>query len=657
MRKSLSETRRILIIVTIVEALLLFFFRAGLDRMILPAVIILIIQVAAYFYLTERFESMMEEQAIGVRDALGVTAEKAFLFGEIGLLMYDDDYVITQMSELFEQRGLNHVGSKVLSWLPEVDPLISGQGDTATVQLDERMYEITRREDEPVLIFRDITEQHNAMLSYSEERPVIGIAVLDNYDEVTQYEDDASLSNINAAVRTPLTDYFRERGILLKRISNSRYYMVLNEKMFSDLVSDHFSILNTIRRSAAKQDLAISLSMAFARGTERLEELDEIAVKLIDLAQSRGGDQVVVQQAGGEVKYFGGSSEATEKRSHVRVRVMANTFRELISRSSNVIICGHRNMDFDCVGSAIGVARAATALNKQVCIIGKTGGIEEKLAKVLAENAEELNQEVRFVTESEAINQLQANTLTVMVDHHNIKQSNGSKLLESASKIAIIDHHRRSTEMGVKPVLVYIEAGASSACELITEMMPYISSRIEISELAANIMLAGMTIDTNRFHVRTGARTFEAAAALRKLGADPMQVDDYLKDTYDELTLKASCMSKAKRHDNAIITIPYKDGVLTRSLMSQVADQMLEIQGIDAVFVIADDTEGETAISARSNGKVNVQRIMEAIGGGGHMTAAAVQRKRCDIDDLERELLEKTEEYFREVRNEGNSEE
>ena len=656
MRKSLSETRRILIIVTIVEALLLFFFRAGLDRMILPAVIILIIQVAAYFYLTERFESMMEEQAIGVRDALGATAQKAFLFGEIGLLMYDDDYVITQMSELFEERGLNHVGSKVLSWLPEADPLISGQGDTATVQLDDRMYEICRREDEPVLIFRDITEQHNAMLSYSEERPVIGIAVLDNYDEVTQYEDDASVSNINAAVRTPLTDYFRERGILLKRISNSRYYMVLNEKMFSDLVSDHFSILNTIRRSAAKQDVAITLSMSFARGTERLEELDEIAVKLIDLAQSRGGDQVVVQQAGGEVKYFGGSSEATEKRSRVRVRVMANTLRELISRSSNVIICGHRNMDFDCVGSAIGVARAATALNKQVCIIEKTGGVEEKLSKVLADNAEELAQEVRFVTESEAINQLQANTLTVMVDHHNIKQSNGSKLLESASKIAIIDHHRRSTDMGVKPVLVYIEAGASSACELITEMMPYISSRIEISELAANIMLAGMTIDTNRFHVRTGARTFEAAAALRKMGADPMQVDDYLKDTYDELTLKASCMAKARRHDNAVLTIPYKEKPLTRSLMSQVADQMLEIQGIDAVFVIADDTEGETAISARSNGKVNVQRIMEAIGGGGHMTAAAVQRKRCDIDELERELLAQTEEYFREVRNEGDSE-
>ena len=657
MKKNLSDLRRILIIVMVVEVLLLFFFRAGLDRMITPAVIILIIQAAAFVYMTERFEATAEEQAIGVRDALGATAQKAYLFGEVGLLMYDDDYVITQMSELFEERGLNHVGQKVLSWLPEVDPLISGQGDTATVQLDDRMYEITRREDEPVLIFRDITVQHNAMLSYSEERQVIGIAVLDNYDDATQYEDDASLSNIDAAVRTPLTDYFRDRGILLKRISSSRYYMVLNEKMFSDLVADRFSILNTIRRSAAKQDVAITLSMAFARGTEKLNELDEIAVRLIDLAQSRGGDQVVVQQAGGEVKYFGGSSEATEKRSRVRVRVMANTLRELISRSSNVVICGHRNMDFDCVGSAIGVARAAVALNKQVCIIGKTGGIEEKLSKVMTDNAEELAQEVRFVTESEAINQLQPSTLTVMVDHHNIKQSNGSKLLESASKVAVIDHHRRSTDMGVRPVLVYIEAGASSACELITELLPYISSRIEISELAANIMLAGMTIDTNRFHVRTGVRTFEAAAALRKMGADPMQVDDYLKDTYEEMTLKASCMSKAKRHDNAIITVPYKDRVLTRSLMSQVADRMLEVEGVNAVFVIADDTEGETAISARSNGKVNVQLIMEAIGGGGHMTAAAVQRKRCDIDDLERELLAQTDQYFKEVHNEGDSEE
>ncbi len=656
MQKKLNDLRRILIILTVAEAALLFIFRAGLGRMITPAVIILLIQVVAFIVISDRFEAIVHDQSTGVAEILGDASKEAYLFSETGMLIYDDDYIITWMSELFEERGIDRVGKKILSWLPEVDPLISGGSDYTEVQLDDRIYKICRREDEPVLIFHDVTAEKRATLSYQEERPVIGIAVLDNYDEATQYEDDASLSNINAAVRTPLTDYCRERGILLKRISNSRYYMILNEKMFSDLAADHFSILNVIRKAANRQDVSITLSMAFARGSEKLNELDEMAVKLIDLAQSRGGDQVVVQKSGEEVKFFGGSSEAAEKRSRVRVRVMANSLRELISRSNNVIICGHRNMDFDCMGAAIGVSRAAAALNKQVCVIGKTGGIEEKLLKVMEENMDELSQEIRLVTESEAINQLQANTLVIMVDHHNSRQSNGSKLLETAGKVAVIDHHRRSTDMGVKPVFVYIEAGASSACELITELLPYISNRIDLSELDANIMLAGMTIDTNRFHVRTGARTFEAAAALRKLGADPMEVDEFLKDTYDELTLKAACMACAKRQPHGVLTVPYKKGTLTRSLMSQVADKMLEIKGINAVFVIADDTDGETAVSARSDGKVNVQMIMEKIGGGGHMTAAAMQRKKCSIDDLEREILEQTEAYFREVQDESDIE-
>ena len=169
-------------------------------------------------------------------------------------------------------------------------------------------------------------------------------------------------------------------------------------------------------------------------------------------------------------------------------------------------------------------------------------------------------------------------------------------------------------------------------------------------------MLAGMMIDTNRFHVRTGSRTFEAAGALRKMGADPMKVDEFLKDTYDEFTLKATCMSLAKRHDHGVITVPYTKMALSRSLMSQVADRLLDIQDVDAVFVLANDTDGETAISARSNGKVNVQLIMEKMNGGGHMTAAAMQRKRCSIDDLEKELLSRVDEYFEEVNHEGDSE-
>ncbi|MBO7703560.1 MAG: DHH family phosphoesterase [Solobacterium sp.] len=656
MQKKLSDLKRILLAAVAVETALLICLHFWFGASVFIAGIFLVVQAALFLFLTDRMDTLFNEQAAGVKEALGASAKEAFLFGRVGMIMYDDDYVITWMSDLFEALGINRVGYKVLSWLPEADPLISGLSDLVQVQLDERVYQITRRADEPVLIFRDITEEFHSRLSFEEGRPVVGIAVLDNYEESTQYEDDATVANINKAVRTPLTDYCNDHGILLKRISSSRYYMILNEKSFSDLAADHFSIINTVRKAASDQNISVTLSMAFARGGVRLSELDETVVRLIDLAQSRGGDQVVVQKSGEDVKFFGGSTEAQEKRSRVRVRVMAHSLRELISRSSNVIVCGHRNMDFDCIGAAIGVSRFAQALHKQVCIIEKTGGVEEKLRAVLEANAKELSQEVRFVTESEAINQLQDNTLTVMVDHHNSKQSNGSKLLEAAKKVAVIDHHRRSTEMGVKPVLVYIEAGASSACELITELMPYISNRVELSDLDANIMLAGMMIDTNRFHVRTGARTFEAASALRKLGADPMEVDEYLKDTYDEFTLKAECMSLAKRYDHGILTVPYTKGSLSRTMMSQVADRLLSIQDVEAVFVIADSTDGETCISARSNGKVNVQIIMEGMNGGGHMTAAAMQRKRCSIDDLEQELLKEINVYFNEVNDEGNTE-
>ena len=486
---------------------------------------------------------------------------------------------------------------------------------------------------------------------------VVGMASLDNYEESTQYEDETVVSAINVAVRSPLTEYCKNHGIMVKRVNNYRYLLLLNEKIFNDLAADRFSILNTVRRAAQKQDVSITLSMAFARGTENYQELDDMVTRLMDLAQSRGGDQVAVQVAGEDVKYFGGSSEAAEKRSRVRVRVMAHTLRELISRSSNVIICGHKEADFDCIGSAIGMAKVAQALRRPAAIIARTGGIEEKLAQVMSDHKDELRQELNFVTESEALNQLQENTLVIMVDHHNVRQSNGARVLEQAKNVVIIDHHRRSSEMGVKPVLVYIEAGASSACELVTELIPYISNRAEITELEATIMLAGMTVDTGHFRVRTGARTYDAASTLRRYGADPLQVDEYLKDSYEQFAQKAAVMNMSERMDRGVVIAPVRGMILSRSMMSQAADNLLEIQGVEAAFVLANNTDGETAISARSAGRINVQRIMEKMQGGGHMTAAAMQRPRTDIDEVRKELIDTIEEYFREVQqNESNSE-
>ena len=656
MLKKINDMR-IVYTITLAEALALFFFREALGRMAVVGGVIVVLQAVIFYLLFDRFESLTSEQMTTVRDMVGNAETEAFVYGEVGMVGYDDDHVITWMSDLFAERGINRVGFKVLPWLPEAEDLVNGVSDKAVVQLDERKYEITKKEDDRVLFFRDITDTSYYMERYNDEKPVVGLASLDNYEESTMYEDEAVVSAINVAVRTPLIEYCKEHGILIRRLNNYRYMLLLNEKIFRSLVEDNFSIVNTVRRAALKQDVSITLSMAFAMDAENYQDLDEMVTRLLDLAQTRGGDQVAVQRGQEDVRYFGGSSEAAEKRSRVRVRVMAHTFRELIARSSNVIICGHKEMDFDCLGSAIGTARICQAMHKPCAIIEKTGGVEQKLKDAIALNAEELEAEMNFVTESEALNLLQEKSLVVMVDHYSTSNSNGARVLEAAQKIAVIDHHRRSSEMGVKPVFVYIEAGASSACELITELIPYISNRIELSELDATFMLAGMTIDTGRFRVRTGVRTYEAASTLRRYGANPQNVDEYLKDSYQEFSKKATMIARSKRVRDNVIVVPYED-VASRTLISQVADSLMEIQGVEAVFVIAQTPDEKTSVSARSNGSVNVQVIMEKMRGGGHMTAAGVQLENTTVKDIEKVLMTELDRYFEEVqKNESNTKE
>ena len=648
MRQKISKLKKLMIILLLVQAAVLLLLWLIFDFNVLIAAVILATEAAAGVYLFDHFENVSDVQSAGVKQMLGSTARQAYMTGGIGMIIYDDDYVITWMSDLFETRGIDRVGHKLLTWIPEADDLIAGRADIGTVTLDGKTYEIRRSEDSQIIFFRDITELSTYRDKYNDEHIVLGQANFDNYEESVQYADEADSSNINAAVRTPLIEYCSQHGVLAKRLNNhNKYLLVLNEKIFADLAADRFSVLSKVRKSAQKLDVSITLSLAFARGSSDLTELDEMVSNLMDLAQTRGGDQVAVQKIGEEVKYFGGSSEAAEKRSRVRVRVMSHALRDLIQQSSNVIICGHKMADFDCIGSAICLSRICTALRKQSCIIAKTGGIEEKLDAAIKAHEAQLKKEVTFVTEGEALNQLHDNTLVIMTDHHNIRQSNGAKVLEQARKVVIVNHHRRSTDMGVKPVLIYIEAGASSTCELLTEMIPYISSRVDLSSIDATFMLAGMIIDTQKWRVRTGSRTYDAASALRQYGADPQDAYDWLRDTFDEFSLKSMVMATAERHSNGIIIAPVKERQLSRSIMSQVADSMLQIQGVEASFVIA-VSGGDTCISARSSGKINVQRIMEAMGGGGHLTAAACQKPKSSVDQVRGELLTAIESYFRE---------
>ena len=651
MNKKISRFKLLLAAAVLIELLLLAVLRLFLDiNMILPLIFVVVNGVMIYYVLFQ-YQEDTTNRAYKISDLLGNEAASAFLAGEIGILTYDEDYVITWMSELFDERGINRISKKLLLWLPEVNDLFHGERERIHVKIDEYWYEITRKEEAQILFFVDVTESMELKRAYEADQVVIGLIHLDNYNETTQYADEQETSQINTRIRQPIVDWCKGNGIMMKRMRSDRFFVVLNEEIFEKIAANRFSIVRDTRRTSADMDISITLSMAFARGTNDFNELDEMVNSLLELAQSRGGDQVVMKKKGEDVKFYGGGSEAHEKRSRVRVRIMANTLRELILKSSNVIICGHKEADFDCLGSAMCMSRIVQAYNRQCCIISKTGGVEAKLNAAMHANAEHLQERHRFVTESEALNQLRDETLVIMIDHHKPQTSNGANVLDQAKKIAIFDHHRRSADLSVDPILIYIEVGASSSCELVAEFVPYLSSHIEIDDVEATIMLSGMLIDTQRFTVRTGVRTFDAASMIRKWGADPIVADQYLKDDYLTFEMKNTITKYCEKRANGVIIAAVSESEATsRSIMSQAADQILGVQEVEAVFVISKTLDGAYAISSRSKGKINVQIIMERMKGGGHFTAAALQRERSSVQELRTELIKTLDEYFMEVR-------
>ncbi len=656
MNRKLSKVRNRILLVVLAEIGILLFSWLVLKQSVTLALCMMLIGTAVLYYLYLNYFEDSRRRVLSISEMVSNEVSDAFLYGKIGILTYDDDYVITWMSELFEERGLNRISRKLLLWLPEVNALFQGDAEKVIVEIDEIFYEITRKEDAQVLFFKDITAQRKLENAYNDEQLVLGLIHLDNYEEATQYSEEQEISTINNSIRQPIVDWCRSNGMLLKRIKSDRFFVVLNEKTFSRIAAERFSILKQTRTRSAELDVAITLSMAFARGSNDIQELDEMANSLLELAQSRGGDQVAIKKKDEDVKYFGGSSEAQEKRSRVRVRIMANALKGLLQKASNVIILGHREMDFDCMGSALCMSRITQAYGKQTCIVTKTGGIEEKLSDAFNQCKPILNPRHHFVTESEALNQLRPQTLVIMVDHHKAPTSNGSEVLKKAQKIAIFDHHRRSADLAISPTLIYIEAGASSASELISEFVPYLSSEVEINDTEATIMLAGMTIDTNRFRVRTGSRTFDAASMLRKWGADPQLVDEYLKDSYLDFETKNNVLKYCQRLDHGVVIAAVEDRRLSRSMMSQVADMILSVKDVAASFVIAKCSDNEVAVSARSSGHVNVQVIMERMHGGGHMTAAALQREHSKVEEVKTELIDVVKEYFKEEEsNESHS--
>lgn len=575
--------------------------------------------------------------------------EEALMEMPIGIMLINDDYFIEWanpfLASCFDEETL--IGKSLYDVGDSLIPLIKQEVETEILTLMDRKFRVIHRAEERLLYFFDITEQIEVEKLYKDERTVIAIIFLDNYDDITQGMDDQTRSNLNSLVTSILNKWANENGVFLKRVSSERFIGVFNEQILHTLEKSKFSILDDVREITSKQNIALTLSIGVGSGVSSLPELGEIAQSSLDLALGRGGDQVAIKQTNGKVKFYGGKTNPVEKRTRVRARVISHALKELIVDSDKVIIMGHKNPDMDAVGAAIGIQKIAQMNECESYIVMNFHEIDTGVRRLMEEIKNHESLFSRFISPEEALEIATEDTLLVIVDTHKPSLVIEERLLSRIDHVVVIDHHRRGEEFIDNPLLVYMEPYASSTAELVTELLEYQPKRGKIDMLEATALLAGIIVDTKSFTLRTGARTFDAASYLRGQGADTILVQKFLKEDVETYLKRAKLIESVYFYKEGIaIGKGNQDQVFDQVLIAQTADTLLTMDGVLASFVISKRSESLVSISARSLGDVNVQVIMESLGGGGHLTNAATQLHDIDIVEAEQELLDAIDEYL-----------
>ena len=492
-----------------------------------------------------------------------------------------------------------------------------------------------------VLYFSDLTELFQVRDEYVRSRPVVSLILIDNYEELTKNMSDSAMSALNANINEGITHWAEEYHGLLRRLSRNRYLLVFEKNDMLDAAEKKFTILEDIHKITSPSGIPVSISFGLGVDGATYEECYSFAALAAEMALSRGGDQAVIKDRY-NFAFYGGRTKETERRGKVRSRVTANSMMELIGQSSQVFVMGHKNADLDSVGAAMGIC----------CLCRKKG---KKFSIVLDENrnaASQLVEQIKAVPEykdaivsgQEAILMCDNHSILVVVDTNRPDQVESKNLLEAISKVCVVDHHRRAADY-INPVVVNLhEPYASSASELATEMLEYAVEKADVLPIEAKSLLAGIFLDTKSFHVRTGERTFEAAAYLRQLGADPVEVKQLLQNDFQDTIAKYQIIKSARlyRQELAIAAL---NGPTTRVLAAQAADELLNISGITASFVLYPDGD-QVILSARSIGTANVQVILEALGGGGNAATAGAQVKESTVKEVLDRLVASIDRFY-----------
>lgn len=470
----------------------------------------------------------------------------------------------------------------------------------------------------------------------ADEKMIVGHIYLDNYDELMQEVDPARRTLTLALIDRKISKYFGEYDGIVRKVETDKYVVFFKAKYLSQMQSDKFSILDEVKDIPTGDNMDATLSIGLGRGNEKLIDNYELASSAIDLALGRGGDQAVLKD-GNKVYYYGGKSKSVEKNTKVKSRVKATAFRELLMDHADVYIMGHHLADNDAFGAAIGFYRIAKTLGKEAHIV--LGEYTSTVAPLVDDyKADEEYPDDMFMTGSEALDQITKNDVLIVVDCHSADYAEEPGLVNRAQTKVVVDHHRQKEDAIENVQLSYIELTASSSCELVVEIMQYINETVRLTVKEANTMYSGIMVDTNNFTRRVGVRTFEAAAYLRKKGAEIATVNKMFRNKLEDYKAKADTISNAEIYKDvyAISVCDAKDVDSPTTVGAQAANELLTVKDIKASFVLTPYND-QVYISARSMDK-NVQVLMEEFGGGGHMTLAGAQVKGAKVEDVVKQL-------------------
>lgn len=595
--------------------------------------------------LNERFDSLTKQAIFDMPFPLVVTDEKA------KILWYNTPFI-----NLFNETNVLEGDLENLIGDIDIANILNSEGQrTIPVEVNKRFFNIytnivenksEKGDGKSVLFYLvDNTAYQNLKDKYTDEFAIVAKVEVDNFDEAISSAPSEIRPLLIAEIDSTISQYFEEYDALVRKSDEDLYLVVMNFKSLRAIKEKRFDILDDLRDLNKGNSIPITLSIGVSSFGLNFKDAYIESDSSLDLALGRGGDQAVVK-VDDNYEFFGGKSKAMEKRNKVKARVIGEALKQLIDRSENVYIMGHKNPDMDAIGAAIGCLRATLNRNKEGFIVLEKSNpsIDNLIDRMKEEEAETYE---KLISRETALSNIKHSSLLIIVDNHKPSFTECPDLLEKTNQIVVIDHHRRGKEFVDNPVLQYVEPYASSTCELITEMLTYMSNDLNLTHFEADALMSGIVVDTKNFSFQTGVRTFEAASILKRAGANMLKVKALFQDDLDTMVYRAEVIHNTKMiHDNIAVSRFDKESNNSVLVAAQAADALLDINGIDASFVLTIN-DGKVHISGRSRGEVvSVQLILEKIGGGGHLNMAGAQLDTTDLDEAEKILINAIDEYL-----------